>query len=282
MTRAPFLLVLLTAILSTGAFVHAENIDPSDDGSQYAWAENVGWINAEPSGNGGPGMQVGDFAVTGWLWGENIGWVSLSCSNTGSCGTASYGVTQDSFGVLSGYGWGENVGWVNFRPAGGGVAIATATGDFSGYAWGENIGWISFNCTNTGSCATAAFKVRTGWTCGAAAPTGVAALSLGKSPGITTLAWGSVASAGRYDVVRGSVGTLRSSEGNFTTATEECLADNQAATSLSYSGSPGVGAGYWFLVRAVNCGGNGTYNSGAPSQVGDRDAEIAASAFSCP
>ena len=31
----------------------AENIDPDNDDSQYAWAENVGWINAEPGGDGG-------------------------------------------------------------------------------------------------------------------------------------------------------------------------------------------------------------------------------------
>ena len=29
--------------------VSAENIDPANDGSQYAWAENVGWINFSPS-----------------------------------------------------------------------------------------------------------------------------------------------------------------------------------------------------------------------------------------
>ena len=33
----------------------AENIDPDNDGSQYAWGENVGWMNLEPGGDGGPG-----------------------------------------------------------------------------------------------------------------------------------------------------------------------------------------------------------------------------------
>ncbi len=27
----------------------AENIDPYEDGSQYAYGENVGWLNFEPS-----------------------------------------------------------------------------------------------------------------------------------------------------------------------------------------------------------------------------------------
>src|SRR6059036_871051 len=64
----------------------AENIDPASDGSQYAYAENVGWINAEPFGNGGPGLQVDDFEVTGFMWGENVGWINLSREVTSTCG----------------------------------------------------------------------------------------------------------------------------------------------------------------------------------------------------
>jgi len=95
----------------------AENIDPGGDGSQYAWGENIGWLNAEPSGNGGPGLQVTDSALTGWIWGENIGWVSLSCQNTSSCSANSYGVTNDGKGNLSGFAWAENIGWISFQSA---------------------------------------------------------------------------------------------------------------------------------------------------------------------
>ena len=42
--------------LLPATFAAAENIDPDNDGSQYAYAENVGWINAEPSGNGADGV----------------------------------------------------------------------------------------------------------------------------------------------------------------------------------------------------------------------------------
>jgi hypothetical protein len=45
------------------------NIDPDADGSQYAWGENVGWINFAPST--GPGVAVTDTAVYGFAWGEN-------------------------------------------------------------------------------------------------------------------------------------------------------------------------------------------------------------------
>jgi hypothetical protein len=81
----------------------AENIDPAADGSQYAWGESIGWLNAEPQGDGGPGLAVSDSELTGWVWGENIGWISLSCQNTSSCGDNSYGVVNDGKGNLSGF-----------------------------------------------------------------------------------------------------------------------------------------------------------------------------------
>jgi hypothetical protein len=107
-------LCLLLATLAA-----AENIDPDSDGSQYAWGENVGWLNAEPLGEGGPGLEVSDSELTGWVWGENIGWISLSCQNTASCADSSYGVVNDGRGNLSGFAWGENIGWINFRTGGG-------------------------------------------------------------------------------------------------------------------------------------------------------------------
>ena len=137
--------------------VYAENIDPNDDGSQYAYGENVGWLNAEPDGDGGPGVEVSDLELTGYIWGENIGWINLSPANYG-------GVSNDGVGNLSGYAWGENVGWISFScentsscsTADYGVTIDPATGEFSGFAWGENIGWINFAQTTGG-------RVKTEW-----------------------------------------------------------------------------------------------------------------------
>jgi len=88
------LLVLLHAL--------AGNIDAED---KFAYGENVGWINFDPSQ--GEGVTVTNSAVTGKAWGENVG-------------------------------------WINFNPTGGGVKIDPTTGVFSGLAWGENIGWINF------------------------------------------------------------------------------------------------------------------------------------------
>ena len=144
-------MITLTVFLA-GQVALAENIDPDNDDSQYAWGENVGWLNLEPDGDGGQGVEVGDSELTGWIWGENIGWTSLSCTNTGSCATVPYGVTNDGNGGLAGYAWAENAGWISFScqntascgTADYGVAIDPATGVFSGFAWAENVGWISF------------------------------------------------------------------------------------------------------------------------------------------
>lgn len=126
-------------MLTICAGVYAGNIDPYTDGSQYAYGENVGWFNFKPTH--GPGVQISDGAVTGFLWQENIGWINLSPASYG-------GVTYDSAWQLSGYAWGENVGWINFSPAYGGVVVDN-DGHFNGWAWGENIGWIHFDATQS-------------------------------------------------------------------------------------------------------------------------------------
>lgn len=85
-----------------------------------------------------------------------------------------------------------------------------------------------------------------------------------------------------YDVVRGDVGSLVASSGDFSVATLECLADDHPDTTLSYTGVPAPGAASWFLARRKITAGHGTYNSGGPGQQGSRDAEIAASGADCP
>ena len=174
--RSPALLLAALALVAalSAAIAFAENIDSGD---QYAWGENVGWLNAEPLGNGGPGVTVSNTALTGYMWGENIGWVNLNCANTTCSGPAGpWGVTNDGSGKLGGYAWGENVGWISFscknKPSSCagtdnyGVHIDPGTGVFRGYAWGENIGWISFSDTSPFP-----YQVRTDWR-GAAAPVG--------------------------------------------------------------------------------------------------------------
>ncbi len=136
--KNPAGLVLATILVSSLTYAFAENIDPYQDNSQYAYGENVGWINFEPNTAGtNVGATVSSSKLTGFIWAENIGWINLSPALYG-------GVINDGAGNLSGYAWGENIGWINFGPAYGGVTI-DLDGNFDGWAWGENIGWLNFN-----------------------------------------------------------------------------------------------------------------------------------------
>ncbi len=282
---APSFAVVATALCLPGTLVIAENIDPDIDDSQYAYAENVGWINAEPNGNGADGIQVADFQLSGWLWGENTGWISLSCLNTSSCGTVSYGVTNDGHGNLGGFAWAENAGWVNFAPSTSSASIDPTSGGFSGYVWSENLGWVSLSCANTGTCGTVDYGIKTDWCQSVvAAPSGepeVGALRVGSD---VELSWPALSAADWYEIVRGTLSALRASGGDYSTATESCATDNETGTTAVVSGTPepGSGDGYWYLVRGVNCKGKGSWDTGASSQVDLRDDEIAASGNDCP
>ena len=165
--------VLATLLAAVASLVAAETIDPVSNQAQYAWGENVGWINAEPSGNAGPGVTVSGQQLTGYMWGENIGWINMNCSNTPLCTVANknWGVHNNGTGGLFGYAWGENIGWISFScrnaapspfvpfvdPAPAscatngnyGVTIDPVTGLFAGKAWAENVGWIVFDYTTS-------------------------------------------------------------------------------------------------------------------------------------
>ncbi len=139
-----YLIIMAVCLLLCCGDLYAENIDPNNDDMQYAWGENVGWLNFEP--NTGDGAQVASDKLIGYVWAENIGWINLDPNDADS----NTGITNDGAGNLSGYAWGENVGWINFAPNvpgdsnDYGVKI-DADGAFYGYAWGENIGWINFS-----------------------------------------------------------------------------------------------------------------------------------------
>jgi N-acetylneuraminic acid mutarotase len=87
--------------------------------------------------------------------------------------------------------------------------------------------------------------------------------------------------ADRYDLVRGDLATLRSSGGSFTTSTTACLANDTASLTLA-DAAPAPSTGFWYLVRGAIGTAIGSYDDGAASQSGSRDAEIAAAATTCP
>ena len=95
--------------------------------------------------------------------------------------------------------------------------------------------------------------------------------------------WTALPGSNTYDVVRGSLNGLRNTHGDFAANTQECLDNNDTGTSLTYpSNPPAPGSVQWYLVRATNCGGAGTWNDGSATQVGNRDTGINASSLTCP
>ncbi|MEK7635618.1 MAG: peptidoglycan-binding domain-containing protein [Patescibacteria group bacterium] len=114
---------------------------------KYAWSENIGWINF---GTASSAVSVTDAGLDGYAWSGNYGWINLNATTSR--------VGNNSEGSLSGYAWGEQTGWIDFS----GVSINYA-GEFSGYATGTVTGQISFNCSNTSSCSSSDFKVKTDW-----------------------------------------------------------------------------------------------------------------------
>jgi glucose/arabinose dehydrogenase len=98
----------------------------------------------------------------------------------------------------------------------------------------------------------------------------------------TQIAWGAFPTAQGYDVVRGDLLALLATGGDFTAATVQCLANDQPAASLPYGAAPSLGEGWWFLVRAASCNGVASYDEPGATQLGSRDAEIAAAPAHCP
>ena len=142
--------IYISILLASPNTVFASETNGTIDSTyKYAWSENIAWINFGVStGN----VAVTDSAVTGYAWSANYGWIALTP-------TSSYGgITNDGEGDLSGSAWGENTGWIDFE----GVSI-DSSGYFSGYATSTITGQISLNCSNTVSCASSDFKVRTDW-----------------------------------------------------------------------------------------------------------------------
>ncbi len=109
--------------------------------------------------------------------------------------------------------------------------------------------------------------------------TGLAFLASSK----TAFGWTTVVPATVYDTVKGDLKLLRSSNGDFSTTITGCLENDGGDTQSTDASVPSAnGEGFYYLVRAVNCNVAGTYNTGHPKQIGDRDAEIALDGDSCP
>ncbi len=115
---------------------------------------------------------------------------------------------------------------------------------------------------------------------GIGAPAGRPLVVLARTPTAAQISWPAVASSSGYDVVRGSLDVLASSAGDFSTSTHTCLGNDIPTLVVSDSDQPA--GGFWYLVRAISCGGSGSYDTTSPHQAGGRDAEVSASPNACP
>jgi hypothetical protein len=94
--------------------------------------------------------------------------------------------------------------------------------------------------------------------------------------------WEDTLAAASYDVVKGSLGTLRA-QGSFTPSVTACVENNGTDRTAGDATVPSPGQGFWYLVRATRSNGtNGSYSMAVPRERAGRDAEIAAAAARCP
>ena len=92
------------------------------------------------------------------------------------------------------------------------------------------------------------------------------AVALSKSVAAANFSWDAVPGATAYDLLRGRVADWPVGSNP---ATETCLSGDVSGTTGSDASIPAEGGGYWYLVRAANACGAGSYGSqashGAPT-----------------
>jgi hypothetical protein len=137
-----------------GPAVLAATASNVDRGCEFAWGENIGWLNWRDAQDGAAGAVIDETFLSGFVWGENVGWINLGdgapangahYSNTDG---ADSGVNIAPDGDLFGLAWGENIGWVSFDTRSRGDQRARVDREarrLRGYAWGENVGWINLD-----------------------------------------------------------------------------------------------------------------------------------------
>jgi N-acetylneuraminic acid mutarotase len=114
---------------------------------------------------------------------------------------------------------------------------------------------------------------------GIAPPNGHPVLTLGRftSPTNTLYSWTAVPGATGYDTIRGILSLLRATSGSYAQSIELCVFNDLTDTTFQDNAAPAPGEAWWFLVRPVNCGGNGSYDDTVA-----RDAGINAAPAACP
>ncbi len=118
--------------------------------------------------------------------------------------------------------------------------------------------------------------------CSVTAPAHVANVTVSRSGAVVTITWAPVSAASGYDVDRGSTSQLAAAHGDFAVSTAACLANDTTQTSVTDASNPAAGDAWWYLVRAVNCGGDGSWDDGAGNgQTAPRDPGLDAAPGGC-
>lgn len=98
--------------------------------------------------------------------------------------------------------------------------------------------------------------------------------------GRNEIRWQGVPATALQDFIDGDLVLLRNSLGDFTAATDGCVANDATGSSTPYTREPGIGGALFVLGRADDDGQG--YESLVESQQDLRDGEIAASGVDCP
>ena len=123
------------------------------------------------------------------------------------------------------------------------------------------------------------YRIFTNERCQCGTIDGLVTLSVDEAGADAVLSWTAVSGATRYDVVRGDVGTLQASGGDFASATETCAVNDETATSALVTGTAAPGEGHFYLVRPATICAAGSYDGLGGA---GRDSGIVTSGHDCP
>ena len=144
---------LLVSLLAGASLQAQSTINPTN---RYAYAANVGWIDARGDVPSGSGVVIGEYVCSGYAYAANVGWINFGSgsaangvyyTNTILNNINDFGVNQDGTGRLRGFAYGANIGWINFEDTGN-PTVNLLTGQLTGFAYSANCGWINLADTN--------------------------------------------------------------------------------------------------------------------------------------
>jgi hypothetical protein len=119
-----------------------------NNGNQYAWGANIGWMNWRGDTNNG--AVIGEYVCSGNIYTANVGWINLGNGAPGNGiqyqnqSANDFGVNQDGLGNLRGYAYAANVGWVSFENTGA-PRVDLQSGQLTGCIYSANCGWIGLS-----------------------------------------------------------------------------------------------------------------------------------------